>query len=155
MFGVIGSLPRYLVPKYFTKFVYSLMLALKAQTKKQGDFQRTLQISASQFINYFPNCSLPDKTLVAAGLPHFAVGWPRCWGRDTFTSSDLLRLHPNIFRESILQFASAMRHGLIPNLLDEGRRPRYNCRDACWWFIRSIGEYIDETKDYEILKNKV
>jgi glycogen debranching enzyme len=94
------------------------MLTVKAQSKLSGDFERSLHLSISQFINYFPSCSLTDKTLVAAGLPHFAVGWSRCWGRDTFTSSDLLRVYPNIFRESILQFASAMRHGLIPNLLD-------------------------------------
>jgi hypothetical protein len=39
--------------------------------------------------------------------------------------------------------------------LDEGKRPRYNSRDACWWFVRAIGEYIDATKDYGILKSKV
>jgi len=37
-----------------------------------------------------------------------------------------------------MQFASALRHGMIPNLLDNGNHPRYNCRDACWWFIREV-----------------
>lgn len=119
------------------------------------DFKKKLVIASNQFINYFPNCELPYKILFSAGLPHFSVGWARCWGRDTFTSTDLLLLSPNIFRETIIQYASALRHGLIPNLLDEGRRPRYNCRDACWWFIRAIGEYIRHTKDYDILKSKV
>ncbi len=131
------------------------MLTVKDQTKRKTDFEKSLVLAANQFINYFPTCALPDKTLLAAGLPHFAVGWARCWGRDTFTSTDILRLYPNIFRESIVQFASTLRHGLIPNLLDEGRRPRFNCRDACWWFIRAIGEYIETTNDYDILKNKI
>lgn len=107
-----------------------------------------LTFATCQFINYFPNCSLPDKSLVSAGLPHFSIGWARCWGRDTFTATDLLRLHPSIYRETILQYASAMRHGLIPNLLDEGHRPRYNSRDACWWFMKGIIDYIEVTKDY-------
>lgn len=128
---------------------------MKKQFGKTTDFENSLVFACSQFINYFPSCPLPDKSLVAAGLPHFSVGWARCWGRDTFTASDILRIYPSIFRESIIQFASALRHGLIPNLLDEGRSPRYNCRDACWWFIKGVADYIDETKDYEILKNKV
>lgn len=115
------------------------MIAMEQQTNFPNDFQRKLAVSANQFINYFPNCPLPYRVLFSAGLPHFAVGWARCWGRDTFTCSDLLLLSPNIFRETILQFGSALRHGLIPNLLDEGRRPRYNSRDACWWFIRAVG----------------
>ena len=33
-------------------------------------------------------------------------------------------------------FARTLRYGLIPNLLSErGHRPRYNCRDAVWWFV--------------------
>lgn len=118
IFGTISQLPRYLIPKYFAEFMYKLMLTVKQQFGKKTDFENSLVFACSQFINYFPSCPLPDKSLVAAGLPHFAVGWSRCWGRDTFTASDILRLYPNIFRESILQFASAMRHGLIPNLLD-------------------------------------
>ncbi len=44
---------------------------------------------------------------------------------------------------------------MIPNLLDNGNNPRYNCRDACWWFIRGVKEYAVKTKDYEIFKEKV
>lgn len=94
------------------------MLATESQTNETLDFKKKLVISSNQFINYFPNCPLNFKILFSAGLPHFSVGWARCWGRDTFISSDLLLIHPNIFRETIIQFASALRHGLIPNLLD-------------------------------------
>ena len=114
----MGALPRYLIPKYFSEFIYKLMTTVKDNFKGKSDFEKSLVFASYQFINYFPKCSLTDKSLFSAGLPHFSVGWARCWGRDTFTSSDILRLYPNIFRETILQFASAMRHGLIPNLLD-------------------------------------
>lgn len=48
-------------------------------------------------------------------------------------------------------FASTLRHGLIPNLLDGTRNPRYNCRDAAWYFIKGIYDYIEFTQDYDIL----
>lgn len=138
IFNTIGQLPKYLIPKYFTEFLYKFMQVLINQHLEAVDFEKHLVLASHQFLNYFPNCPLNFKILFAAGLPHFAVGWSRCWGRDTFTSVDILLISPNICRETILQFASTLRHGLIPNLLDEGRRPRYNCRDACWWFIRAI-----------------
>lgn len=62
---------------------------------------------------------------------------------------------PQIYKIIILQFASALRHGMIPNLLDNGNHPRYNCRDACWWFIRGVKDYARKTGDYQIFKEKV
>jgi glycogen debranching enzyme len=44
-----------------------------------------------------------------------------------------------------------MRHGLIPNLIDGGRNSRFNNRDACWWFIKALKDYIDHTNDHTIL----
>jgi glycogen debranching enzyme len=48
-----------------------------------------------------------------------------------------------------------LRHGLIPNLLDSGRNCRFNCRDACWWYIRAIRDYIEFSGDFGILKEEV
>lgn len=45
--------------------------------------------------------------------------------------------------------------GLIPNLLDRGEQPRYNCRDSVWWFVKAVQDYLHFTKDNSLLKEKV
>lgn len=95
---------------------------------------------------------------MSAGLPHFTTGWSRCWGRDTFIAFKGIYLLNNLIKEAkecILLFASTLRHGLIPNLLDSCNSPRYNCRDACWWFIKSIKDYCSYVKSYDILKEEI
>ena len=96
---------------------------------------------------------------LAAGLPHFATNYARVWGRDVFISMRGLLLIPGHFeaaRSHLVAFASTLKHGLLPNLLDEGRYPRYNARDAVWFWFAAMADYCEESPEgLDFLKAKV
>ncbi|KAG0242510.1 family 13 glycoside hydrolase [Mortierella sp. GBAus27b] len=153
--SAIKLLPNYLVPRYFALAImtayeaartraYSLMTPLI----QNGDyFTRSLSLTALQVYGYVDSASLhPTKKMasLAAGLPHFTFRHMRTWGRDVFISLRGILLVTGQYKAAknhILSFASSLKHGMIPNLLDSLRYPRYNSRDSVWWFFQSVQDY--------------
>ncbi|XP_035827253.1 glycogen debranching enzyme [Aplysia californica] len=110
----------------------------------------------------YNNCRKQDEEAplsMSAGFPHFGAGYMRNWGRDTFISLRGLLLITDRREEArhiILSYAGTLRHGLIPNLLNEGKGSRFNCRDAVWFWLYVIREYcLSDKNGYSILKDPV
>ena len=171
VFSNLSHLPRYLIPRYFDSIMLPLYTQLldrvwflSSDFVRHGDnfVQRLalggLALIGSQWSSPLPPLapqSIPKSFLhlsessklpsMAAGFPHFASGYMRNWGRDTFISLKGLTLLTGQFdiaKVIILAFAGTLRHGLIPNLLDGGKNSRFNCRDAVWWWLQAIKDYI-------------
>lgn len=152
----IREVPNFLRPHYFALIVGTAYEAARFRVLRQMDdniktstnFVQSLALTSVQMCGYMNNTSLlPDKKVacLAAGLPHFSNDYMRCWGRDVFISFRGLLIVPGRFEEAkqhILGFAKTLKHGLIPNLLDAGRNPRYNARDAAWFFAQAVQEYV-------------
>ncbi|KAJ3183748.1 hypothetical protein HDU87_005864 [Geranomyces variabilis] len=98
-----------------------------------------------------PLISATDRLpALAAGLPHFATQYMRCWGRDIFISLPGSFIQSGNYaaaRAHLIAFGSTMRHGLIPNLLDQGIGPRFNARDAAWWWAYAVQKYCRESPE--------
>jgi glycogen debranching enzyme len=165
-----SSVPAFLRPKYFAIVVYELYKACRRAAIEQmsefiassDSFTQNLALTSVQMYGHVTSASLnPGKPVpsLAAGLPHFASGWARTWGRDVFISLRGLFLTTGNFsaaRAHILAFCSTVKHGLIPNLLDSVRSPRYNSRDSPWWMLQSIQDYVSMAPDgLSILRESV
>lgn len=154
-FDAIGKVPSFLLPRYFALVVQTAYRAawdraveLMDDNVRNGQgFLQSLAMVSLQMTGYMNSASLyPAKSVpsLAAGLPHFAADWARCWGRDIFISLRGLYLSTGRYsdaREHIVAFASVLKHGMIPNLLSGGKLPRYNSRDSIWFFLQSIQDY--------------
>ncbi|KAI9485861.1 MAG: glycogen debranching enzyme [Benjaminiella poitrasii] len=153
--ALIRQVPDFLVPKCFalaikTAYdrVYSHALTLMSPLVQHGDkFIHQLAMTSVQMLGQVPTAGLcPTKSTpsLAAGLPHFTVRHMRVWGRDVCISLRGLLMVTGRFEEAkqhIVAFAGSLRHGLIPNLLDSVRYPRYNSRDSAWFFMQAVQDY--------------
>ncbi|KAL5336272.1 hypothetical protein BJX70DRAFT_373166 [Aspergillus crustosus] len=168
-FKAVRDLPNFLLPRYFAIIVQTAYVAawnrgiqLLGNDVRVGQvFIQQLAMVSVQLTGYVPSASLWPVKLVpslAAGLPHFATDWTRCWGRDVFIALRGLLLCTGRFddaKEHILAFASVLKHGMIPNLLGSGKLPRYNSRDSIWFLLQAIQDYTKMAPNGdEILKEK-
>lgn len=169
-FDAIRPLPSFMIPRYFALIIVNAYLAcrkraislMSPEIQHGTIFLQRLALTSIQMVGKLKSTSLlPFETIgcMAAGLPHFSHDYMRCWGRDVFLSLRGLLLSTGRYaeaRDHILGFAATLKHGLIPNLLDAGRNPRYNARDATWFFAQIIQEYTKKVPDgFKILDDKV
>eukprot|EP01054_Gregarina_sp_Poly1_P007494 Gregarina_sp_Poly_1__7493@NODE_417_length_8703_cov_212_060908_g339_i0_p1_GENE_NODE_417_length_8703_cov_212_060908_g339_i0NODE_417_length_8703_cov_212_060908_g339_i0_p1_ORF_typecomplete_len1037_score117_96GDE_C/PF06202_14/3_6e84hGDE_central/PF14702_6/8_4e45AMPK1_CBM/PF16561_5/8_9e16AMPK1_CBM/PF16561_5/1_5e04Glyco_hydro_100/PF12899_7/1e04Glyco_hydro_100/PF12899_7/0_00056_NODE_417_length_8703_cov_212_060908_g339_i021485258 len=107
-----------------------------------------LAVAATQVLGRVHSSSLysnrPTATL-AAGLPFFTTEYMREWGRDSFLALPGILCATGRWeeaREEILAYATLLRHSMIPNLMDSGNNPRYNARDAVWFWLYAVQQYV-------------
>ncbi|KAF2175429.1 glycoside hydrolase family 133 protein [Zopfia rhizophila CBS 207.26] len=166
----IRNIPSFLLPRYFAMVIQTAYNAavdrcieLMGENVRNGQtFLRNLALVSTQVTGYMSSASLwPEKSVpsMAAGLPHFAYDWARCWGRDICIAARGLYLGTGRYsdaKEHIFAFASVLKHGMIPNLLSGGKLPRYNSRDSIWWFMQYIQDYTKIAPNgLDILQDKV
>ena len=177
VFDHLKELPGYLRPKYAIKvfetmskvFTERIFNQMSPRLRNCEEFAKKLALGSVQMIGKVPSTDLTPNPNVnkelkgiptlCAGLPHFATHHMRCWGRDIFISFKGLLLIPGRFdvaRAHLIAFGGCVYHGLIPNLLDSTRRPRFNARDATWWFMQALQDYCKYSPEgYEILNQEV
>ncbi|KAI0305846.1 glycoside hydrolase family 13 protein [Multifurca ochricompacta] len=136
---VKATVPPYLRPKFFAIVISEAYKAARHVAIEQcSDFVASghsfTQDLAMVSLQMHGRVNVPS---LAAGLPHFAAGWARCWGRDVFISLRGLFLATG-------NFESAKRHILH---LHSVRNPRYNSRDSPWWMLQNIQDYVNKAPD--------
>ena len=160
-FDAIRKAPNFLLPRLFAMVIQTAYTAawnrglelMSDEVQNGQPFLQSLAMVSIQQTGYVKSASLyPSKQVpcVAAGLPHFSTDWARCWGRDVFISLRGLFLATGRFAEAkdhIKAFASVLKHGMVPNLLSSGKSPRYNARDAVWFFLQNIQDYTKMVPD--------
>lgn len=169
-FERVRNIPMFMVPRFFALIMGVAYEALRFTALKKMStsiqhstvFIQSLSLVSLQMVGITKCASIhPFEELpsLAAGLPHFSYDFMRCWGRDVFISARGLLLATgryDIAKDHILCFAKTLKHGLIPNLLGSGKEPRYNARDAAWFYLQFLQDYIKLAPDgSSILQEKV
>lgn len=169
-FNAIKKVPSFLRPRYFALVVQTAhdaawsrgMDLFNDDVRNSQGFVQSLAMISVQMTGHMNSASLqPFQSVpaMAAGLPHFSSSWARCWGRDIFISLRGLYLATGRYSDAfnhIMAFAAVLKHGMIPNLLSDGKLPRYNSRDSIWFFLQTIQDYTKMVPNgLVLLKSKV
>ncbi|KAI9353686.1 glucanotransferase domain of glycogen debranching enzyme-domain-containing protein [Obelidium mucronatum] len=173
-FAIVKDISPSFVPKYFFQIIYLAYNAVRFtnllpficpdtrshRVSSLEVFAQALAMTSHQLYGREAPFNNPlGLASLAAGLPHFASRHMRCWGRDIFIALRGLFLIPGHFdaaKSHLIAFGSTLRHGLIPNLLDQGNFPRYNARDAAWWWMWGVQQYCKSSPEgLDFLKVKV
>lgn len=131
-----------------TELVYDSHLE---ETNKDKDLIKNYIISADNFVVYRPSFKLHT---IIAGYP-----WFLDWGRDTLISFEGLLLKTRryeIAKEVLLTTIRDIKYGLVPNgYSGYDNRPLYNSVDSSLLLFEQIQKYINYTKDYDFIKEKI
>lgn len=127
--------------------VYKLM-----EKMPKDVFARRLAWSSDHFIVTRESTGL--KT-VLAGFP-----WFMDWGRDTMIALQGLTLCTGRFqdaREILESFCMYVKDGMLPNVFPNsaGEEPMYNTIDASLWYFYSVYKYLEYTRDFDFIKEKI
>ena len=124
------------------------------KTKKElneDELTKTFLKAIDNFIVYRPNFRLHT---IIAGYP-----WFLDWGRDTLIAFEGLLLVTkkfNIAREVLLTMVRDIKYGLVPNGYSGfDNRPLYNSVDASLLLFEQVQKYLEYTKDYKFIKEKI
>jgi len=162
------DMPRAFRPRFHLKFIskisdllFSAILHRLPEWMSSSRFIRRAAVGAVAVYGrvkgaYWPIANAENIGSLSAGLPHFAEGIWRCWGRDTLIAMRGTLLLTNRVAEAtaaVLAFGGAVRHGLVPNLLGEGKVSRYNCRDATWFWLHAVKDL--DSHGVNILEMKI
>ena len=112
---------------------------------------KTYLKAIDNFIVYRPNFRLHT---IIAGYP-----WFLDWGRDSLIAFEGLLLVTKKFdiaREVLLTMVRDIKYGLVPNGYSGfDNRPLYNSVDASLLLFEQVNKYLEYTKDYKFVKEKI
>ena len=150
---------KYLMEKETSRineFIESTQLIEKKEKKTKKDLEKEELIKTyikaiDNFIVYRPNFRLHT---IIAGYP-----WFLDWGRDTLISFEGLLLctkQYGLAKEVLMTMVKDIKYGLVPNgYSGYDNRPLYNSVDASLLLFEQVHKYLEYTKDYKFIREKI
>ena len=150
---------KYLMEKETSRineFIESTQLIEKKEKKAKKDLEKEELIKTyikaiDNFIVYRPNFRLHT---IIAGYP-----WFLDWGRDTLISFEGLLLctkQYGLAKEVLMTMVKDIKYGLVPNgYSGYDNRPLYNSVDASLLLFEQVHKYLEYTKDYKFIREKI